>query len=451
MQVPNALLENISGTAGFDEAAFVQLHADEQQITSVRFNPAREYIPHFSTQLRDVPWSRYGHYLAERPSFTFDPFFHAGCYYVQEASSMFLEQALLQTTDITQPLRVADLCAAPGGKSTHLQSLLSADSLLLSNEVIRARAGILRDNIVKWGTSNVVISNSDPKDIGKLNGFFDVMVIDAPCSGSGLLRRDPEAVQEWSMANVALCAQRQQRILADALPALREGGVLIYSTCSYSPEEDEAILQWLTDEMGLEGLRLQVQPEWNITEVQAHTAWGYRFWPYHLAGEGFFISCLRKRDGAASFNSRLKNKQEVAGKKEEAVINSWIDTTGFDLVKHQQLVYAWPQHLRADMQLLLQELHVLYAGIRLGELMRDKLVPDHALALSGRVRPAVLRSGLDYETAIQYLQRKDIQVPRAQRGWNLLHYQGQALGWANVLPNRVNNYYPKELRILRDK
>jgi len=451
VQVPNALLENIRDTAGFDEAAFVQVHADEQQVTSVRFNQAREFIPHFSTQLQAVPWSRYGHYLAERPSFTFDPFFHAGCYYVQEASSMFLEQALLQTTDTTQALRVADLCAAPGGKSTHLQSLLSADSLLLSNEVIRARAGILRDNIVKWGTSNVVVSNSDPKDIGKLNGFFDVMVIDAPCSGSGLFRRDPEAVQEWSMANVALCAQRQQRILADALPALREGGMLIYSTCSYSPEEDEAILQWLTDEMGLEGLRLQVRPEWGIREVQAHTAWGYRFWPHHLAGEGFFISCLRKRNGAAFFNSRLKNKPEVAGKKEEAVINSWIDTTDFDLIKHQQLVYAWPQQLRADMQLLLQELHVLYAGIRLGELMRDKLVPDHALALSGRVQPAVLRSELNYETAIQYLQRKDIQVPQAQRGWNLLHYKSQALGWANVLPNRINNYYPKELRILRDK
>lgn len=151
MQVPNALLENIKDTAGFDEAAFVRVHADEQQITSVRLNPARQFAPHFSTALQPVPWSRYGHYLAERPSFTFDPFFHAGCYYVQEASSMFLEQALLQTTDISQPLRVVDLCAAPGGKSTHLQSLLSPGSLLLSNEVIRARAAVLRDNIVKWG------------------------------------------------------------------------------------------------------------------------------------------------------------------------------------------------------------------------------------------------------------------------------------------------------------
>lgn len=451
MQVPKALLENIKHTAGFDEAAFVQTHADEQQITSVRFNPARNFVPQFSASLQAVPWSRYGHYLAERPSFTFDPFFHAGCYYVQEASSMFLEQALIQTTDITQSLRMVDLCAAPGGKSTHLQSLLSPGSLLLSNEVIRARAAVLRDNIVKWGTSNVVVSNNDPKEIGRLSGFFDVMVADAPCSGSGLFRRDPEAVQEWSMANVALCAQRQQRILADALPALKEGGVLIYSTCSYSPEEDEAILQWLTTEMGLEGLRLQVQPAWGITEVQTGEAWGYRFWPHRLKGEGFFISCLRKRRSTGTVNSRIKNKPEVAGKKEEAVVGAWIDIKEFDLIKHQQLVYAWPQQLRADMQLLLQELHVLYAGIRVGELMRDKLVPDHALALSGRVQPAVLRGELDYETAIQYLQRKDIQVNGAQRGWNLLHYRGQALGWANVLPNRINNYYPKELRILKDK
>lgn len=451
MQVPHDLLKNIHDTAGFDEAAFVQVHAAEQQVTSVRMNPARAVKPHFQTNMEPVPWTRYGYYLASRPSFTFDPLFHAGTYYVQEASSMFLEQALLQSVDTGEPLCVLDLCAAPGGKSTHLQSLLTGNSLLVSNEVIRSRAQILRDNILKWGAANTVVTNNDPRDIGKLEGFFDVIVADAPCSGSGLFRRDPEAVQEWSLQNVTLCSQRQQRILADVLPALKEGGVLIYSTCSYSPEEDEAVMQWLVQEMGMEGLPVKIQEQWGITEVQNGQAWGYRFWPDKLQGEGFFIACFRKKSDQSSRVHKLKNKLEVLSQKETGLVREWMDTTGFDLVKNQQQVFAWPAVLRAEMQWLLQELYVLYAGVRAGELVHNKMVPDHGLALSGKVQPAVPVAALDEETAIRYLQRKDISISTAQKGWHLVQYRQQALGWANVLPNRVNNYYPKELRILKEK
>ena len=164
-----------------------------------------------------VPWSSSGYYLPERPFFTFDPLLHAGVYYVQEASSMFLEQALKQTVSLDQPLKVLDLCAAPGGKSTLLQSLINSDSLLVSNDVIRSRANILEENLTKWGAENVVVTNNDPKDFTRLENFFDVIVVDAPCSGSGLFRRDPEAINEWSVQNVALCSQRQQRILADII------------------------------------------------------------------------------------------------------------------------------------------------------------------------------------------------------------------------------------------
>ena len=181
----------------------------------------------------------------QRPSFTFDPLFHAGTYYVQEASSMFLEQALKQSVDLSQPLRVLDLCAAPGGKSTLLQSLLNKESLLVSNDVIKSRAAILEENIVKWGAANVVVTNNDPAHFARLENYFDAIVIDAPCSGSGLFRRDPEAINEWSENNVQLCSQRQQRIVADVWPALKQNGILIYSTCSYSAEEDEAILDWM--------------------------------------------------------------------------------------------------------------------------------------------------------------------------------------------------------------
>ena len=206
---------------------------------------------------------------------------------------MFLEQALKQTVDLSQPLKVLDLCAAPGGKSTHLLSLISKESLLVSNEVIRSRANILNDNIVKWGCSNVVVTNNDPKDFQRLENYFDVIVIDAPCSGSGLFRRDPEAIEEWSEQNVALCSQRQQRILADVLPALKNGGVLIYSTCSYSKEEDELICEWLKNELIINNEKLIISPEWNIVQSEG----GYRFWPDKVKGEGFFIACFRKNGG----------------------------------------------------------------------------------------------------------------------------------------------------------
>ena len=227
MQLPQALLDSLEGVKGFDEEAFINVHESDERVTSIRINPFKRSDP---DSYRDVnfkskiPWTEYGYYLETRPSFTFDPLFHAGCYYVQEASSMFLEQALKQTVDLSQPLKVLDLCAAPGGKSTHLLSLISKESLLVSNEVIRSRANILTDNIMKWGCSNVIVTNNDPRDFQRIENYFDVIVVDAPCSGSGLFRRDPDAIEEWSEQNVALCSQRQQRILADILPALKNQG-----------------------------------------------------------------------------------------------------------------------------------------------------------------------------------------------------------------------------------
>src|SRR6187549_341233 len=288
MQLPQALLNSLESVNGFNEEAFIKVHESGERVTSVRVNPFKQFeILNLKSQ---IPWTEYGHYLEARPSFTFDPLFHAGCYYVQEASSMFLEQALKQTIDLSQPLKILDLCAAPGGKSTHILSLISKESLLVSNEVIRSRANILTDNIVKWGCSNVIVTNNDPRDFQRLENYFDVIVVDAPCSGSGLFRRDPEAIEEWSEQNVALCSQRQQRILADILPALKNGGVLIYSTCSYSRQEDELICDWLRNELIINNEELIISHDWNIVKSDA----GYRFWPDKLKGEGFFIACFRK-------------------------------------------------------------------------------------------------------------------------------------------------------------
>lgn len=454
--LPQQLLDLLSNVKGFDQEAFEKVHTSGEQITSIRINPFKVSESSKALSFREglggaVPWTKTGYYLKTRPSFTFDPFFHAGCYYVQEASGMFLEQALKQTGDLSRPLKVLDLSAAPGGKSTHIQSLISKESLLVSNEVIRSRANILKDNIIKWGCENVMVTNNDPKDFARLENYFDVIVIDAPCSGSGLFRREPEAINEWSLSNVAVCSQRQQRILVDVMPALKKDGVLIYSTCSYSKEEDEDILDWMMEQLRVTGYELRVNESWNIVEVKTEKdAYGYRFWPDKVKGEGFFIACFGKTESKQHTFTKIKKKAEPVTKKEIAIIENWIKNENYHLIKHDNTVYAWPENLVNDMNFILSNLRVIYSGVRIGELMRDKLVPDHALAMSKLVSDSVERIKVNYEQAIQYLQRKDMQLETKERGWQLVNYEGYSLGWINVLPNRINNYYPKELRILKN-
>ncbi|MCF3107779.1 RsmB/NOP family class I SAM-dependent RNA methyltransferase [Niabella sp. CC-SYL272] len=449
MQLPSALLQSLQGLPGFDEPAFINTHQSGAQVTSVRINPLKVSQVPLAVEHAPIPWSRYGYYLSKRPSFTFDPLFHAGCYYVQEASSMFLEQALQQAVDLTQPVTVLDLCAAPGGKTTHLQSLISEGSLLVSNEVIRSRAAVLKDNVIKWGAPNIAVTNNDPADFSALPGFFDVVVVDAPCSGSGLFRRDEAAITEWSPNNVELCSQRQQRILADVLPALKEDGVLIYSTCSYSPQEDEAILQWLNT-MGMEGVELVTEPGWNIVAVKTGNSFGYRFWPHRLEGEGFFIGAFRKRAVSAQ-PEKYRPKTKPLASKDTAALRPWILMEGQQFVVFGERIYAWSASLFEALDRLAGKMKVLYSGVLVGTLIRDKLIPDHALALSKQLPDTIAGSGLSEENAIRYLQRKDFTLETTQKGWQLASCCGHPLGWMNVLPNRINNYYPKELRILKEQ
>lgn len=448
MSLPALLIQSLKDVKGFHQSAFEEVHALMEPLTSIRLNPSKPVLPApVAWALQSpVPWCTNGYYLASRPSFTFDPLFHAGCYYVQEASSMFLEQALKQAANLSQPLRVLDLCAAPGGKSTHIQSLLSKQSLLVSNEVIRSRANILKDNIIKWGAENVVVTHNDPRDFARLENYFDVIVADAPCSGSGLFRREPEAISEWSEANVTLCSQRQQRILADVLPALTPGGILVYSTCSYSAEENEMIVKWLTENFSLEIVPLNINDEWNIIE----SGGGYRFWPDKVRGEGFFMAVCRKKGNNEQAPAKRRSRISEAGKAELEMIAKWVETAGRRFVKKEDTVYAWPALHFDEFAFLLQQLKVVYAGVLTGELLRDKLVPDHALAMSRITAAGIQREELDYTAAVKFLQRKETGAVFHQKGWTLASYNGHALGWMNVLPGRVNNYYPKELRILKE-
>jgi NOL1/NOP2/fmu family ribosome biogenesis protein len=365
---------------------------------------------------------------------------------------MFLEQVLKQTIDLSKPIKILDLAAAPGGKSTHIQSLVSKDSLLVSNDVIRSRANILQDNIIKWGSENVVVTNNDPRDFARLENYFDVIVLDAPCSGSGLFRRDEDAMDEWSLNNVQLCSQRQQRILADVWPALKKDGILIYSTCSYSKEEDEEIAEWLMSEFAVESCQLQIEPGWSIDEVKTNAnSFGYRFWPYKLKGEGFFIGCFKKLDGSEEFSVRSKYKFQAVDKKENEIVRNRLKDGKYRLVRYRDnLIYAEPENFTAEINLLSGKLRVNYFGVRVGETVREKLIPDHALAMSNLVSDHVDVVDLNLENAITYLKKKELRIESLSRGWKLVRYEGQNLGWVNVLANRVNNYYPKELRILKD-
>lgn len=456
VHLPHKLLNSLVGIKGFDKKAFVQVHESKEQVTSIRVNPFKSSIvngewsifTHHSslTTCYNIPWCDTGFYLGPRPSFTFDPLFHAGCYYVQEASSMFLEQVLKQTVDLLQPLKVLDLCAAPGGKSTHILSLISKDSLLVSNEVIRMRANILNDNTTKWGCGNVMVTNNDPKDFQRVENYFDVIVIDAPCSGSGLFRRDPEAIEEWSEQNVTLCCQRQQRILADVLPALKDNGILIYSTCSYSKEEDEEIAEWIKRQLILSNEELIIDPAWSITKTDG----GYRFWPDKIKGEGFFISCFRKQADNNREIALPKLKAEKFSKQETEVLNKYVNDDKITYTRNGKIIHAVPGQLLAHIDFLSTKLRVVDHGIKVGEIIRDKLIPGHSLAMSNILNSEIRGIELNYEQAIQFLKKKDLVIDTDKKGWSLVSYHGHALGWVNILPNRINNYYPKELRILKD-
>lgn len=400
-----------------------------------------------------IPWTSNGYYLSERPSFTFDPAFHGGAYYVQEASSMFLEQALKQTTDLSKDIRVLDLCAAPGGKSTLLQSLITPGSLLISNDVIKTRAAILEENLTKWGVANTIVTNNDPAHFARLENFFDVLVIDAPCSGSGLFRRDEEAIKEWSEQNVQLCSQRQQRILADSFACLKEGGVLVYSTCSYSKEEDEDILDWLMQEFELESLPLQTDPAWGIVETisNASKASGYRFFPDQVKGEGLFLACFRKKEGSSNtVRPPKKTKWQKISKAEVAVIQPWLnDQLSIQLWKQGDMIIALPTSLEEALHVAAEHLYLRKAGIIIGKLAGNGLVPDHALALSNLLATSTVAVSLKRDSALQYLRREEVTISAQQTGWTLVKYDGISLGWIKVLPNRINNYYPSAWRILK--
>lgn len=453
--LPLAFQEQMQTQLGADFPAF-EASLTQPTPVSIRINPRKRAFD--TAGLASVPWCTEGFYLAERPSFTLDPLFQAGGYYVQEASSMLLNEALKQSVNLSRPLRVLDLCAAPGGKSTLLASALHPDSLLICNEVIRSRVSVLRENLDKWGYPNVVVSSHDPEDMGKLAGFFDLVVVDAPCSGEGLFRKDPDAVQQWSEANVQLCSLRQKRILAAAAPLLDKGGVLIYSTCTYNDTENDESVRYLT-ENGFRNRPLILPPEWNIVEKQAGDsetgdAVGYQCYPHRVRGEGFFISVFQKTAFTApvKLDARTFRTIRALRPREAASAAKWLQSPGdFSFwEKPNGDVMALPKALEKTFLFLDSALHNKGFGLEMGQFKGLDFIPSHALALSTAVNQSIPAIALSKEDALRYFKKENLVFDEPVRGWLLARYNGLNLGWMKGVGNRVNNYLPKDWRIRMD-
>lgn len=415
---------------------------------SIRINTRKNLLP---PEAQPVGWCDSGYYLPERLSFTFDPLFHAGAYYVQEASSMFVEQAIRRY--VSAPVTCLDLCAAPGGKSTHLVSLLPEGSLLVSNEVIRSRSHILAENMAKWGMPNTIVTNNDPEEIGRLTHLFDVIVTDVPCSGEGMFRKDTDSTGEWSVAGVTLCAGRQRRILQDVWDALKPGGLLIYSTCTYNTEENEDNIQYIIDQLGAEALPVPVNDEWQITGALKGNHPIYRFMPHKTKGEGFFLAVLRKTEGEIidyKVKSKTKKEKGKAVPTLPAIVYNWIQQPeDFRIETLGDTLFAFPAIHFERYQRIAEQLRIVSAGIRLGETKGKDIQPAHALALSTSLhREAFVTAELSWDDAIKYLKKEALLLPEGiEKGYVLVTYKGFPLGFVKHLGNRANNLYPSEWRI----
>ncbi|MDX9811622.1 MAG: rRNA cytosine-C5-methyltransferase [Bacteroidales bacterium] len=443
--LPGRFIERIREQPYLNAGSLIEA-LEKPSVACIRTNPLKwDHIPADSTR---VPWCLTGWCLDARPSYTLDPLFHAGCYYPQESSSMFLEEVFRQLLNGRKGLRILDLCGAPGGKATHLSSLAGEEGLVVANEVIRSRASVLAENISKWGSSNTLVTNSDPSDFNRLPGFFDVILADAPCSGEGMFR-DPVAIAEWSVENTAHCSERQKRILADVWDSLKEGGLLIYSTCTFNPAENEMNIKWLTENLDAESLDIDISAFPGITEIKYHGVTGYGFYPGKINGEGLFMSVAVKKGATPDSPGRGKNPKndKKPGRAESAAISNWLKGDADNLVMYGDNIIRIPCD-NETYNSLREALRFHRAGTLICTVKRDSYIPSHELALSASLnKNAFEKAEVSYETAMSYLRRDNLQIGDAPHGWFLVSYRGINLGFANNLGKRINNYYPVEWRV----
>lgn len=451
MNLPQAFTERTRQLLGEEQYQLFEQALQTEVPVSIRPNRLKcnKYV-----EGEPVAWSSSGVYLNNRPTFTFEPLFHAGCYYVQEASSMFVERVLQEY--VKEPVMMLDLCAAPGGKSTLSRTALPEGSLLVANEVMRNRSQVLAENLIKWGNPDVIVTNNDPADFTGLPHLFDVILTDVPCSGEGMFRKDQVAVDEWSIENVDVCWKRQRRILSDIWPALKPGGLLIYSTCTFNREEDEDNVSWIAQELGADVLPVSVEESWGITgNLTGKDFPVYRFLPHCTKGEGFFLAVLRKHEGEIeTISLRSERKKKEKDNKQPLVIpkdvKQWLkNSTAYFYTMKDTNVIAFPKAYEQEYALLQHYLKVIHAGVTLAEIKGKDLIPHHSLAMSTDLMEGIFPTAeLSYKEAIAYLRKEgmvlDTDIPR---GYVLVTFQRIPLGFVKNIGNRANNLYPQEWRI----
>jgi len=444
MTLPDGFIKRIRTQDYINSEALLKA-LDEPSPVSIRINSSKWQIA--PADADPVPWCSTGYYLPSRPSYTLDPLFHSGCYYPQEASGMFLEQVFRQAAGNGSKLRVLDLCGAPGGKSTHLSSMIGQNGFLVANEVIRSRASILAENITRWGIPNTMVTQSDPAAFATLTGFFDIILVDAPCSGEGMFR-DPVARNEWSEENARLCSERQKRILMDVWPALSRDGILIYSTCTYNPAENEDNVKWLAGRVDASTVQLNVDSFQGIAEIDSNGLKCYGFYPDKIKGEGLFFSVIRKNGIPERSRKTIRYDSQVKVTRDELASAGRISNFPDDcLIRNGDDVTALPWSF-SDTAILLQNLRVIKAGIKIFTVKKKDHLPSHELALSAGLKDGAFPYvELDHKQAIAYLKRGNPEITGAPSGWFLVGHKGINLGFANNIGTRINNYFPVEWRI----
>ena len=431
-----------------DEAdALLDAITSTEPSVAIRVNPLKAPA-HAASALRRVPWCDAGRYLAEREPFTFDVDFQSGRYYVQDASSMFIHHVLRHL--VKEPVRYLDLCAAPGGKTTTAISALPQGSMVVANEIVNARARVLCENLQKWGAPRCVVTCNAPHHFGRLSHFFDVVAADVPCSGEGMMRKDEQARRQWSPTLVKQCADLQRSIIADVWDALRPGGLLIYSTCTYNTLENEQMLAWMVHEYGAEPVAVPVPEQWHIHPAIEGNLPCYRFMPHRTEGEGLFMAVLRKPEAPLK-EVRLKKAKATKAKPlpvPKDVRFRLKDADHFDFSVVNDEVVAVPADM-APIMPAFADLNVMHMGVNVGAIKGKNCVPSHSLALSSALNPAAFPTcEVDYLAAMAFLRGEALSLPQAPRGYVLLTYHSQPIGFVNNLGNRANNLYPKAWRVL---
>jgi 16S rRNA C967 or C1407 C5-methylase (RsmB/RsmF family)/NOL1/NOP2/fmu family ribosome biogenesis protein len=458
MRLPEQFIQRMQRELGAEEAEALCAALDTEPSTAVRLNPAKMSEDKWGG--RKVAWSEYGYLLGERPAFTLDSDFHAGAYYVQEASSQFagyIISSAVGGSDACKGLRVLDMCAAPGGKSTHYATLVGERGLVVANEINRSRAAVLADNARKWGLGNMVVTCNDSARVATFEEWFDVVAVDAPCSGEGMFRKSDEACEQWSEANVAMCAERQWEILENAFRALKPGGVLMYSTCTFNRTEDEEVVTRAMEAFGdeLEAVDdIAVGDDWGVVTGREGVFQTFRFFPHRLTGEGMFMAVARKAGLATSRRRAPKARRkamEVVDKRTAQELSRWVkEPEQMRFFAAGDTLYGCRAEHYDEVEALAGTLAVIYSGVAMGQVFKGKLKPDGALALyAGINTQAVECREVDEDTALKFLRKQDVDATQFAEGVNLVLRCGRPLGFVKRVGARVNNMYPNSLRILK--